>query len=229
MIFHCFFEQSGTFKNEFIKLGYAAYDYDIEDSFGETDFQVDLFEQIDRAYDHENSLFDFICSGDFIFAFYPCTRFECVIPLAFRGELIQLQKYDDVRKLEYSMKLHNELNSLYIHLCKLVIIAYRRNFKMIIENPYTQPHYLTSYWCLKPSFVDLDRRKRGDYFKKPTQYYFINFEPKNNFIMEPLIIRKKLVVDRVCDDDQHTRKEKRSLISPEYANRFIREFILEAA
>jgi len=27
---HCFFEQSGTFKNEFIKLGYKAKDYDIQ-------------------------------------------------------------------------------------------------------------------------------------------------------------------------------------------------------
>lgn len=26
---HCFFEQSGTFKNEFKKLGHEAYDYDI--------------------------------------------------------------------------------------------------------------------------------------------------------------------------------------------------------
>lgn len=33
---HCFFEQSGTFKNEFIKLGIPAEDYDIQDNFGET-------------------------------------------------------------------------------------------------------------------------------------------------------------------------------------------------
>lgn len=26
---HCFFEQSGTFKNEFKKLGHEAYDYDM--------------------------------------------------------------------------------------------------------------------------------------------------------------------------------------------------------
>lgn len=32
--FHCFFEQSGTFKNEFKKLGYNAIDYDIQDEFG---------------------------------------------------------------------------------------------------------------------------------------------------------------------------------------------------
>ena len=34
---HCFFEQSGTFKNEFIKLGIPAEDYDIQNNFGETD------------------------------------------------------------------------------------------------------------------------------------------------------------------------------------------------
>ena len=38
---HCFFEQSGTFKNEFKKLGYIAEDYDIQNNFGETDNVVD--------------------------------------------------------------------------------------------------------------------------------------------------------------------------------------------
>ena len=33
---HCFFEQSGTFKREFIKLGIPAEDYDIQNNFGET-------------------------------------------------------------------------------------------------------------------------------------------------------------------------------------------------
>lgn len=36
---HCFFEQSGTFKNEFIKLGIPAEDYDIQNNFGETYLQ----------------------------------------------------------------------------------------------------------------------------------------------------------------------------------------------
>lgn len=47
---HCFFEQSGTFKNEFIKLGIPAEDYDIQNNFGETDHVIDLFAQIDAAY-----------------------------------------------------------------------------------------------------------------------------------------------------------------------------------
>ena len=55
---HCFFEQSGTFKNEFIKLGIPAEDYDIQNNFGETDHVVDLFKAIEDAYDGKPSLFD---------------------------------------------------------------------------------------------------------------------------------------------------------------------------
>jgi hypothetical protein len=53
---YCLFEQSGTFKNEFKKLGYEAFDYDVLNNFGETDCVIDLFEEIrggmkgNRAY-----------------------------------------------------------------------------------------------------------------------------------------------------------------------------------
>lgn len=43
---HCLFEQSGTFKNEFKKLGIDAEDYDILNDFGETDHVIDLFAEI---------------------------------------------------------------------------------------------------------------------------------------------------------------------------------------
>ena len=48
---HCFFEQSGTFKNEFKKLGIPAFDYDIQNNFGQTDNVVDLFGHINAAFD----------------------------------------------------------------------------------------------------------------------------------------------------------------------------------
>lgn len=44
---HCLFEQSGTFKNEFIKLGILAEDYDIQNEFGETNHVIDLFSEIE--------------------------------------------------------------------------------------------------------------------------------------------------------------------------------------
>jgi hypothetical protein len=59
----CFFEQSGTFKNEFKKLGYDAVDLDIQNNFGETDHVVDLFKEIEDAYDGKPSLFDQIRGG----------------------------------------------------------------------------------------------------------------------------------------------------------------------
>ena len=48
---HCLFEQSGTFKNEFIKLGIPAEDYDIQNNFNQTDHVIDLFAEIENAYE----------------------------------------------------------------------------------------------------------------------------------------------------------------------------------
>lgn len=47
---HCFFEQSGTFKNEFKKLGIPAFDYDVQNNFGETDNVGDLFSHITSGF-----------------------------------------------------------------------------------------------------------------------------------------------------------------------------------
>ena len=81
------------------------------------------------------------------------------------------------------MKLHKELSKLYELVTKLALICIRKNIPLIIENPYTEQHYLTRYWCLKSSIIDKNRRDNGDYQNKPTQYWFINCEPKNNLIL----------------------------------------------
>lgn len=72
MVVHCLFEQSGTFKNEFIKLGYTAYDYDIQDDYKQTDYVIDLFAAIEGGYMNEPSIFDKISTEDLIIAFFPC-------------------------------------------------------------------------------------------------------------------------------------------------------------
>lgn len=122
---HCLFEQSGTFKNQLKQLGIDAEDYDILNEFGETDHVVDLFSEIERAYDGEKSIFDTIGKCDLVFAFFPCTRFESVIPIAFRGEQPQQKNWSDIKKLENSMKLHEELHQLYMLICKLFSICLR--------------------------------------------------------------------------------------------------------
>ena len=60
----------------------------------------------------------------------------------------------------------------------------------------------------------------GDYFKKPTQYWFIGREASHNFIFEAQTVNPHKQVHLTSN------KVDRSMIASEYANRFIREFIL---
>lgn len=220
MKYHCMFEQSGTFKNEFKKLGFEAYDYDILNDFGETDFIVDLYEEIEKGYLGLNSIFDkFVSGNDMILAFFPCVRFEDQILINFRGENSGYKNWSLKKKLCNDLKLHNELNKNYELITKLVIICIDRNIPLVIENPYSEQHYLKRYWALKPKIIDKNRRLNGDWFKKPTQYFFINCEPKNNLIFEPL----QLVEQKKVDNENTVG---RSMIHPQYANRFIREYII---
>lgn len=162
-----------------------------------------------------------------ILAFFPCTRFEARVPLLFRGEAYQQKLWTDIEKLEYSIQLQNELTELYNLLSKLVIVCERKGLKMIIENPYTQPHYLTTYWCLKPSLIDKDRTENGDYYKKPTQFWFINCKPKFNLVFEPIDYVEQKIIATVKGTENTSRKTERSMIHPQYANRFIRQYLIE--
>lgn len=223
---YCLFEQSGTFKNEFIKLGIPAEDYDIQNEFGETDHVIDLYEEIRGGYDGKPSIFDDLTKDDLVLAFFPCTRFETQIMLNFRGEGYQQKNWTDEKKLLYSMRLHDELHNNYELVSKLVLIAIREGFKLIIENPYSNPHYLTLLWPIKPAIIDKDRTENGDYMKKPTQYWFINCEPKQTLLFEPLEETEYRTIARMKPKDGLSRETMRSMIHPQYARRFIKQFIL---
>lgn len=224
---HCLFEQSGTFKNEFIKLGIAAVDYDILNDYGQTDVQIDLFEEIQKAYTGGVSIFDSISKDDLIIAFFPCVRFEDQITVHMRGDCITQRKWDDIKKLEYSKRLNRETADNYELISNMVIVCIRKGLQLIIENPYSAQHYLKQYWPIKPAIIDKDRTERGDWMKKPTQYYFINRKPANNLIFEPMIVRKRTRFKKITNEGHERRTVRRSKIMPEYANRFIREFILD--
>lgn len=231
---HCLFEQSGTFKKEFKKLGFNAADYDICNDFGETDYIINLFVEIRKAYDNKPSIFDDINQDDLIFAFFPCIRFEDQIILSFRGQQHGLESWTEKQKMLNCMKLQRELTELYNLINKLFIICMDRNLKLILENPYSEQHYLRRYWCILPAIIDTDRRERGDYFKKPTQYWFVNCQPKHNLIFEALnynAIDCKDAIRKMNKSNYEKTGAKnckiaRSMIHPDYANRFIREYIL---
>ena len=133
-----------------------------------------------------------------------------------------MKNWSDIEKLEKDIELHRELSYLYEVISKFAIICLKKNLKLIIENPYSATHYLTKYWGISAKVIDKDRTLRGDFYEKPTQYWFINCEPKQNMIFEAYTWngdKKKTI------NGTHNKTE-RSLIAPEYANRFIREFII---
>lgn len=51
---YCLFEQSGTFKNV-LKKNFGienVFDFDLKNEFGQTDFRLDLFEQINQEFNN---------------------------------------------------------------------------------------------------------------------------------------------------------------------------------
>lgn len=188
-----------------------------------------LTKHLIRERERERTIFDSFSENDTILAFFPCIRFEAQITLWFRGDAMQQKNWTDKQKLEYDLTLHQELARNYELITKLVLICLERNLKLIIENPYSEQSYLTRYWGIKAKYIDYDRTQTGDYEKKPTQYWFINCEPKHNFIFESIDIKVKKRHNDISKNGWHTKETKveRSLISPDYANRFIREFIID--
>lgn len=226
MIAHCMFEQSGTFKNEFKKLGIDAFDYDILNDFKETDYQIDLFDEIHRGGQGKPSIFDDISQEDIIIAFFPCTMFQENNALWFRGKSYQAKNYSLSKKMQTNIERHEKLHVFYTRLCELVKVCSDKGLKLIIENPATAPHYLTQYW-IEPTITDMDRTVNGDYYKKPTQYWFINCKPKNNFLFEPIEhVKTRRINYTTKGNTGMNRTVARSMIHPQYANRFIRQYIL---
>lgn len=175
---HCFFEQSGTFKREFIKLGIPAEDYDIQNNFGETDHTDDLFKAIEDAYDDKPSLFDNITPDDLILAFFPCIYFTGSFnPCYFTLENTNYRKLSIKQKFDAMLERADNRNDFYKLLYKMIGVCKLRGFRIVIENPFSPLHFLHNNFLQEPSIIDHNRRRRGDYFQKPTGYWFFNCKP----------------------------------------------------
>ena len=187
-----------------------------------------MFAEIEKAYDGEKSVFDNISTEDVIMAFFPCTKFEDQAILGFRGDRFQMANYTDKQKLEYDIVQHSELHRNYTIITMLAIICIDRDFKLIIENPYSAQHYLTRYWAIKPMVIDKDRRENGDIYRKPTQYWFIGTKPKFNIVFEALdYVETVIALQKIKGKDWKRREVLRSEIHPQYANRFIRKYLID--
>lgn len=174
---HCFFEQSGTFKKEFIKLGIPSEDYDIQNVYGQTDHQIDLFGEIRQGWDGDVSIFDGITPDDLIMAFFPCIYFEALQQTFFTFSALGTKGWTLRRKIEYAMDRMDKRSEFHRLLYKLYGLCHERGLRLIIENPFGNPYLIHGQNFPYPTLVDLNRMTRGDYFVKPTAYWFVNCVP----------------------------------------------------
>lgn len=222
---HCFFEQSGTFKNEFKKLGYEAYDYDIQNNFNETDYTTDLFKAIEDAYNNKPSIFDNITSEDLILAFFPCIYFCAMSQVHMSFGAVNYRCLSQREKTDKILERSANRESFFRLAVKMISVCIMRNIPIIMENPWSEQTFLKANFVAPPSIIDNNRMLRGDFFKKPTAYWFFNCEPTHGFTFQKDKEQKIInncrggVKAGICS-------EERSMISSDYARNFIFDFIL---
>ena len=223
---HCFFEQSCTFKNEFIKLGVPSEDYDIQNNFGETDHVNDLFSEIDKAYEGGASLFDNITQDDLIMAFFPCIYFSAMSQVAFSFGCTNYRKLTMKEKTDKILERSANREHFFRVCVKMISIAMQRGIRLVMENPWSEQTFLKANFVMPPSFVDMDRTKRGDVYKKPTAYWFVNCKPTHGQSFQRPKTQVKTIMSSRGSSKAGICSEERSLISSDYARNFICDFIL---
>lgn len=225
---HCFFEQSGTFKTEFEKLGIAALDYDLANDFGQTDYQLDLFTEIETAWDDKPSVFDAIMPEDLIIAFFPCTYFcGSLNPLNFRLDCLNYRKFQTSEIIRAILLRAANRECHYETLIKFVGVCISRGFRLIVENPWSTQGFLTNNFLAPPAIVDMNRRERGDDFRKPTAFWFFGCMPtKGHSQTCPDKLQHIGYHARPWERNGQNNRVARSMISSDYARNFICDFVL---
>lgn len=222
---HCFFEQSGTFKREFQKLGIEAYDYDIQNEYGQTDYVIDLFAEFETAFDGKPSVFDTITPDDLIIAFFPCIFFSCQSQMGIYFSCINYRNYTTMQKAHAVLQRSANREKFFALAVKMFAVALDRGLRLVMENPWSEQTFLKQNFVMPPSYVDMDRSKRGDYFKKPTAFWFLNCKPYNGYTLTPNKDVKR-INDCKRGKTAGVCSKERSEISPLYAYNFICDQIL---
>ena len=120
----------------------------------------------------------------------------------------------------------DDRNKFYKLLYKLVAVVEIRGLRMIFENPWNTngEHYLHNNFIQEPTIVDNDRTLRGDYFKKPTGFWFFGCEPTYGKSYQK--DKKVLTIYHSRGGQAGICSEERSMISQDYSRNFICDFIL---
>ena len=146
--------------------------------------------------------------------------------LYFSFESLNNQHKKKYERIADAIERLQERNKFHTLLYKLTYVVEKNGLRLIIENPATKPHYLIDTQNYpRPTIIDKNRMLRGDYFKKPTAYWFVNCEPTCGYSIQKDKEQKNIWKCK-GSDKAGLCSEERSMISPDYARNFINDFIL---
>ncbi|MCQ2257873.1 MAG: hypothetical protein MJZ41_07770 [Bacteroidaceae bacterium] len=131
------------------------------------------------------------------------------------------------KKTECILERSKNREYFYSLLIKLFCIVQMKGLRMIVENPYSGQHYLilAQNFVMPPTMIDHNRQMRGDYFKKPTAFWFVNCSPTfGQSFQKP--VETKTVFTAKGASRAGLCSEERSLIHPNYARNFICDFVI---
>ena len=159
-------------------------------------------------------------------AFFPCIYFETIQQLYYALAKNDFRNKPKTFQIKYAIDRLNKRTLYHKLLYKLLYVAYEKELKLIIENPATAPNYLiTGQNFPTPTIIDNNRMMRGDVFRKPTAYWFVNCEPTNGITIQN--DKEQKIIDKCkCSPLAGLCSEERSMIHPDYARNFICDFIL---
>ena len=138
---------------------------------------------------------------------------------------LNYRKLDTLQKTEKILERISNREYFLGLAIKMLTVAKHLGLRLIMENPWAEQTYLKTSFILPPALIDKNRMIRGDYFVKPTAYWYINCEPtygltvQNDKPKKTIPNTKQSAKAGLCSED-------RSMISPDYARNFIHDFIL---
>lgn len=171
------------------------------------------------------TIFDKISQEDLIIAFYPCIYFCAMSQMAFYLGCTNYRKLTDTEKIKKILERSNKRKEYFDRLIKFVSVCLSKNIRMIFENPWSEQTYLKANFLKAPDVVDMNRMERGDFYKKPTAYWFWNCEPTNGKTYQN-DKEQKVIMKSKSAPTAGLCSEERSMISSDYARNWICDFVL---
>ena len=158
-------------------------------------------------------------------AFFPCIYFSSLSQMEMSLTDYNKRNMEMKDRYVFCLNRSRKRQEFLELLIKLMGICELNGFRLIVENPWAMQTYLKNGFIKAPSLIDNNRTLRGDYFVKPTAYWFVNCEPTNGKTIQK---DKKVVNVRDARPAKQAGvcSEERSMISHDYARNFICDFIL---